>query len=101
MKSSIRLLFVLFALAASVLPARAQTPNTGSIVVVVVDQTGGVVRDAKITITNSATRASREVMSGADGSVTLPALSLTGDYTISVTKSGFTADDLLGVNLRA
>ncbi|HXT69263.1 MAG TPA: TonB-dependent receptor [Vicinamibacterales bacterium] len=101
MKSFVRVGLVLFALAAPVLPAHAQTPNTGSIVVVVVDQTGGVVRDAKVTITNSATRASRDVMSGADGSVTLPALPLTGDYRISVTKAGFTADDVTGLTLRA
>src|SRR5262245_21161423 len=101
MKLFVRLFLALILPGALALPALAQTPNTGSIVVVVVDQTGGVVKDAKITITNSATRASREVMSGADGSVTLPALSLTGEYKISVTKTGFTADDVTGLNLRA
>ena len=37
-----------------------QSPNTGSIVVVVVDQSGAVVKDAKVTVTNTATGAVRE-----------------------------------------
>ena len=39
--------------------------------------------------------------SGADGSATIAALSLTGTYTVRVTKTGFTAEDLSGLTLRA
>src|SRR5262245_5371498 len=99
MKGLVRVLFALLLVALAV-PAHAQS-NTASIVVLVVDQTGGVVKDTKVLITNTATGATREVMSGADGSVTVPALSLTGDYKISVTKAGFVADDVTGLKLRA
>ena len=33
----------------------AQTPNTGSMVIVVEDQNGAVVRDAKVSVVNDAT----------------------------------------------
>jgi len=100
MKDVIRLcVAVLFT--ASAIPAFAQSTNTASIVVAVVDQTGGVVKDARVSIVNTATGAVRDLMSGADGSVTIPALSLTGDYKISVTKAGFVADDVTGLTLRA
>ena len=57
-------------------PAAAQTPNTAAILVVVVDQTAGVIRDAKIAVINSATGALREVVSAADGTVTVGALTI-------------------------
>src|SRR6478735_2273138 len=83
------------------LPASAQSPNTSTVVVFAVDQSGAVVKDAKVSVTNAQTAATRESMSGADGSATFPALSLTGSYTISVTKPGFVADDVAGLTLRA
>jgi len=94
---------VVFALSTLVLalPARAQSPNTATLIVSVVDQTGAVVKDAKVIVTNSATSVSRELMSAGDGLVTLPALSLTGTYTIKVAKAGFTADEVTGLTLRA
>ena len=82
-------------------PVLAQSPNTAAILVVAVDQTGGLVADAKVTVVNSATGATRESQSNDQGSASITALSLTGTYTISVTKSGFTADDVKGLALRA
>src|SRR3954466_13901944 len=79
----------------------AQSPNTSTVIVFVVDQLGAVVKDATVSITNSQTRAARQSMSAADGSATFPALSLTGTYTISVTKPGFVADDVSRLTLRA
>lgn len=79
----------------------AQSPNNAAIMVVVVDQTGAAVADAKVTIRNNATGATRDVMSGAQGTVNIPALPLDGTYTISVAKTGFTADDVTGLALRA
>ena len=64
------------------LPAAAQSPNTAALIVVVVDQTGAVVSDAKVTVVNNATGATRDVVSGADGSATIAALSLTGTYAV-------------------
>src|SRR5262245_10411399 len=94
--------FVLAALlAAPAAPALAQSTNTATVRVEVIDQTGGVVKDAKVTVVNTATAAAREADSMGDGTVTFPALSLTGTYTISVYKAGFTADDVTGLTLRS
>ena len=38
-------------------PAVAQSPNTASMIVIVVDQTGAVVPDAKVSVVNAATGA--------------------------------------------
>src|SRR5690242_17087612 len=88
-------------LTASAVPALAQSPNTSALVVAVLDQSGAVVTDAKVTVVNSATGATRESVSGAEGSATISALSITGSYTVSVAKAGFTADDVTGLTLRA
>jgi hypothetical protein len=82
-------------------PAFAQTPNTATIVVVVVDQTGAIVSDARVTLVNSATGATRDVVTGANGSAAITAVPLTGTYTINVTRTGFTADAVTGLTLRA
>lgn len=82
-------------------PALAQSPNTASVTVVVVDQSGAVVNDVKITVTNTETGATRDAVSGSEGSATFAALPLTGQYKISVSKEGFTAEDVSGVMLRA
>jgi hypothetical protein len=79
----------------------AQSPNTAAIIVAVTDQAGAVVRDARVTVTNSATRAARDAVSGADGSATIPALPLTGTYTVAVSKEGFGSEERSGIALRA
>src|SRR5258707_8214330 len=81
--------------------ASAQSPNTSALVVVVVDQAGGVVADAKVSVVNGASGSTRTAKSGAEGSVTIAGLPLTGTYTVSVIKSGFTAEDVAGLTLRA
>src|SRR5215212_7773747 len=81
--------------------AVAQSPNTASMIVVVVDQNDAVVRDAKVTVSNNATGDVREVVSDGDGSVTIPALPLTGTYTVGVTKEGFGSQGLKDVTLRS
>jgi hypothetical protein len=96
-----RIVCLLAACLALAVPAVAQSPNTSTVVVFVADQSGAIVKDAKVSITNNQTGALRESMSGADGSATFPALSLTGSYTISVAKPGFVADDVTGLTLRA
>ena len=87
---------LLFAVAAF-----AQSPNTGAIAVTVVDQNGALVPGASISVTNVATGTVRDAVSGGQGSATFAALSLTGEYKVSVAKSGFTADDVTGLKLRA
>ncbi len=82
-------------------PASAQSPNTATIVVDVLDQAGAVVKDAKVAVINNATGAERNVFSGSDGSATFPALSLTGTYTVNVSKEGFANEELKDITLRS
>ncbi len=79
----------------------AQSPNTSAIVVLVTDQSGGVVQDAAITVTNNQTGATREAVSGRDGSAAFPALSLTGTYMVAVSKQGFGSEERNDIALRA
>src|SRR5262245_33388604 len=79
----------------------AQSPNTATLIVIVSDQTGGVVKDARVSVVNAATGATRAAVSGSDGAATIAGLSLTGDYRVSLAKEGFGADDVTGLVLRA
>ncbi len=93
-------LLLLTALLAAI-PAAPQSPNTGTIIVNVLDQSGAAIKDAKVAVTNSATRAARETASGPDGSATIPALSLTGTWTLAVSKPGFSDETRTEIALRA
>jgi hypothetical protein len=81
--------------------APAQSPNTASMIVVVVDQNGAVVKDAKVSVVNTATGAVRDAVSGDDGNATIAALSVTGGYQVTVAMTGFTTEDVTGLTLRA
>jgi hypothetical protein len=99
-KNRLRLLLLaLFAFGA--MSVAAQSPNTATMIVVVVDQTGAVIQDAKVSVANTATGAVREAVSGSDGSATIPALSLTGTYTVTVSKQGFGTEAHKDITLRS
>ncbi len=83
------------------MPAFAQSPNTATIIVMVADQNGAVVKDAKVSLTNTATGARREAVSGDDGNATFPALSLTGTYTVTISREGFGNEERTGLTLRS
>src|SRR4051812_24112851 len=101
-KNLFRLLLLLMAFSGIIAaPVAAQSPNTATMIVTVVDQNGAAVKDAKISVVNTATGAAREAISGEEGSATIAALSLTGEYRVSVAMSGFTAEDVSGLTLRA
>ncbi|MFL6246424.1 MAG: TonB-dependent receptor domain-containing protein [Thermoanaerobaculia bacterium] len=96
-----RLPLLLIAILACVaLPVIAQSPNTATMMVIVVDATGAVVPDARVSVVNNATGAVRESVSGSDGTATIPALSLTGTYTVNVSKEGFGSEERKGITLR-
>lgn len=98
----IRLLFSLpLLLSAFIASAVAQSPNTASMIVVVNDQTGAIINDAKVSVVNSATRDSREAASGTDGTATFPGLSLTGTYNVTVSRTGFGDETREGLTLRS
>jgi Carboxypeptidase regulatory-like domain/TonB dependent receptor len=79
----------------------AQSPNTATMIVVVADQSGAVVKDAKVSVLNTATGDLREAVSGDDGNATFPALSLTGAYTVTVSREGFGSEERKGLTLRS
>jgi len=93
--------FVVSWVLAPVQGAYAQSPNTSRIVVVVNDQSGAAVNDAKISVINELTGALREAASTVDGRANFPALSLTGTYTVIVSKQGFASEERKEVALRA
>ncbi|MFN7927127.1 MAG: TonB-dependent receptor [Blastocatellia bacterium] len=79
----------------------AQSPNTAAMIVVVTDPSNAVIKDARVVVENTATAAQREAISGADGSVSFSALPLTGTYMVSVSRQGFTNQELRDITLRA
>src|SRR5947207_9258082 len=79
----------------------AQSPNTATMLVTVVDQNGAVVKGANVSVVNTATGAKREAVSGDEGTATIAGLALTGEYKASVSMTGFTAEDVTGLTLRA
>lgn len=96
----LRVLGVLMVLAIGA-SASGQSPNNSSIVVLVTDQSGLVVKDAKVSVTNTQTGAVREAISGGDGSASFPALPLTGTYAVTVSKPGFGDESRSGITLRS
>src|SRR5688572_15785626 len=68
-------------------PAAAQS-NKGTITGTVTDPNGAVVKDAKVTATNTATGEVREATTGDEGEYVLPALD-PGLYRITVEAAGF------------
>src|SRR5262247_1873029 len=99
MSKQIITLLCVFAIVAR--SAYAQSPNTAGILVVVSDESGAVVTDANISLTNDQTGASRETISSRYGSASFPALSLTGGYTLVVSKPGFGTETRGDIQLRS
>ncbi|MEO8360080.1 MAG: TonB-dependent receptor [Vicinamibacteria bacterium] len=96
-----RPLFALTLLALPVGEASAQSPNTSSLVVTVIDQSGAAAPGATVIVMNTATGASREVVSDGSGDAALPGLSLNGVYAVTVRKQGFSDGVATGVSLRS
>ena len=80
-RHELRIFLIFTLLVAAIVSAFGQDP-TATLSGKVVDQTGAVVKDVKVSVVNTATGAVREAVSGSDGSATVPALSLTGAYTV-------------------
>src|SRR5256884_561112 len=80
-------LIALTALALTALPAVAQT-GAGTVSGEVRDSSQGLVSGAKVTITNTETGISRQVMTSQEGLYSFPALPI-GPYRLTVEKEGF------------
>ncbi|HKG48637.1 MAG TPA: TonB-dependent receptor [Pyrinomonadaceae bacterium] len=85
----------------AIITSAAQSPNTATMIVVVNDQTGAVIKDARVSVLNTATGDSREAISGTDGIATFPALSLTGAYKVTVSREGFGNEERGALTLRS
>ena len=104
LKCSLRLLIVLITCAAALWAQR----DLGTITGTITDPQGGVIPNAKVTITEDATGLTYTVITGADGQYIRPALK-PGTYSIEVEAPGFrraaqknivlTAGDRVGINL--
>ena len=74
---------------------------TGRVVGIIYDQSGGVIADASVTVTNVATHISRETTTDTTGFYQVLALTV-GSYTVSVEHQGFrsatTAQNKLEIN---
>jgi hypothetical protein len=81
--------------------ASAQSPNVGAIRGQVVDQTGAAISDCDIVIQNESMGLSRTTHTESGGYYSIEALPLTGRYKLSVSKSGFAAQDVDNIELRA
>lgn len=81
--------------------AAAQSPNTGSIIVTVVDPNGAVVPGAVISVKNEATGSVRDSVSSSEGTAVFTGLSLTGGYSVRVEAKGFAAGTTSNLFLRA
>jgi hypothetical protein len=82
-------------------PALAQSTNTSTLVVVVVDKTGLAQKGAKISVVDVSTGAARDAVSSDNGSATFSALPITGTYTVKVVKDGFANEERKDVKLRS
>src|SRR5215212_9807594 len=96
-----KLLLTLPLILSALITAAAQSPNTATMIVVVNDQTGAVIKDARVSVVNTATADSREAISGTDGTATFPALSLTGTYMVKVSREGFGSEERKDLTLRS
>ena len=76
-------------------PARAQK-SSGQITGSVVDQNGGALPDAKITVTQIGTNLTRDVQTNQDGIYSVPDLPV-GTYRVTATQSGFKETVVEGV----
>ncbi|HEX6642341.1 MAG TPA: TonB-dependent receptor, partial [Thermoanaerobaculia bacterium] len=83
------------------MPLIAQSPNTATLIIDVVDPSGAVIPDATVTVLNNATGAVRNAVSGSDGTATIAALPLTGTYTVTVSKEGFGNEERHDITLRS
>lgn len=78
-----------------------QSPNTGALIISVVDQNDAIVQGANIKVMNTATGEERDGVSNSEGIATFAGLNLNGDYKIAVGKQGFAGYDTGGHQLRA
>jgi hypothetical protein len=86
----------LFCCLISARPALGQATNTGTVVGEVDDQSGAVIADASVTLTNPSAGTKLTTTTNGTGKYIFPAVP-PGNYDITVTKSGFSTTKLTGL----
>src|SRR5258707_1158692 len=81
-------LALLAALVLSIQPSSLAQESTGKILGIVTDQAGAVVPDARVTVTNVATKVARETTTDKEGNFLVLSLPI-GSYQVSAEKTGF------------
>ncbi len=81
--------------------AAAQSPDTATMIITVVDQNDAVVPGVEVAVTNTATGLVRNAVTGDDGTAAAAALPINGMYKVSVAKPGFANDESSGLTLRS
>ena len=76
----------------------AQSSGTSGLTGTVTDQTGAVVQNVTVTVTNTANNSARTAVTGADGTYRFTLLP-PGTYQVRFTASGFKAAEVTAVNL--
>ncbi len=79
----------------------AQTPDTATIRGQVTDQTGAIIAGSDVILTNQLTGLKRDTTTSANGNFSFAGLPLTGLYTLTVSKNGFSASEQKNIELRA
>ena len=87
----------MFALGGSVASAQSQL-GSGSLSGVVTDNSGAVVPDASVTVTNEGTGEVRRTTTGTSGQFTVPVLP-TGEHTVRIGKTGFVTAEFKNVTV--
>src|SRR5262252_4461147 len=82
-------------------PALAQSTNTSTLVVVVVDKTGLAQSGAKVSVVDVTTGKARDAVSTDNGTATFSALPITGSYTVTISKDGFATEERKDLVLRS
>ena len=78
--------------------AFAQSPNTATLVVTVARRVGAIIKNAAVSVVNSDTGATREAVSGDDGTTTVPALAADGHLRGHRDEAGIQAGDDQGLD---
>jgi hypothetical protein len=99
-KLQIRLISILFLATAFITQAFAQGGATGAITGTVQDNSGAIIANAEVRITNQDTKVlERTVQTGADGTFTAPLLPV-GKYSLAITSAGFAQRDFRDIEVR-
>jgi len=90
--------FVLVTVSLSSVPVRAQTANTALVLGIVTDAASGVVPDAAVSLTNTATNETKTATTNSSGQYAFPNMA-PGSYMLKISKTGFATTTFSNIQL--